>query len=346
MRKLVLLFLLILLLVQPVCAQELTPPEAPDSVQDLMPVQTETFGQGLWKIVKDAVRILEPELAKAGAICLSLMATVLLISLLHGSSEHITRILELGAALAIGALLLRSAGSMIRLGADTVTELTEYGKLLLPVMTAALAAQGGTTSSAALYGGTVVFNTVLTSAVSEILVPAVYIYLVLSIAVSAVGEDSLKKLGEFVKWLMTWFLKIILYTFSGYMSITGVISGTADSVAVKAAKMTISGMVPVVGGILSDASETVIVSAGVMKNAVGIYGLWAIAAIWISPFVQIGVQYLLLKATGALCAAFGVKRCSELIENFSSAMGLLLAMTGTVCFLILISTVCFMKGGS
>ena len=143
---------------------------------------------------------------------------------------------------------------------------------------------------------------------------------------------------------MTWFLKIILYIFTGYMGITGVVSGTVDAAAVKATKLTISGMVPVVGGILSDASEAVIVGAGVMKSAAGVYGLLAMIAIWISPFLQIGLQYLLLKATAAVCAAFGEKRVTELVQCFSSAMGLLLAMTAVVCVLLMISTVCFMKG--
>jgi stage III sporulation protein AE len=151
---------------------------------------------------------------------------------------------------------------------------------------------------------------------------------------------------DFVKWLMTWGLKVILYVFTGYMGITRVITGTADAAAIKAAKLTISGVVPVVGGILSDASEAVVLSAGVMKNAVGIYGLLAVIAIWITPFLQIGIQYLLLKATAALSETFGVKRCSDLIGRFAAAMGLLLAMTATVCFLLLISTICFMKGGS
>jgi hypothetical protein len=72
----------------------------------------------------------------------------------------------------------------------------------------------------------------------------------------------------------------------------------------------------------------------------------AVMAIWITPFLQIGIQYLLLKATAALSETFGVKRCSDLIGRFAVAMGLLLAMTATVCFLLLISTICFMKGGS
>ena len=55
------------------------------------------------------------------------------------------------------------------------------------------------------------------------------------------------------------------------------------------------------------------------------------------------LQYLMLKAVGALCAGFELKRSAGLIEDFAAAMGILLAMTGTVLVLLLVSTVCFMK---
>ena len=105
-----------------------------------------------------------------------------------------------------------------------------------------------------------------------------------------------------------------------------------------------SSVVPVVGGILSDASETILVSAATVKNAVGIYGLFAILAIWIGPFLRIGCHYLMLKGLGALCGIFSGKSTAGLIESFSVAMGHVLAMTGSVCLMLLVSTMCFMKG--
>ena len=85
-------------------------------------------------------------------------------------------------------------------------------------------------------------------------------------------------------------------------------------------------------------------SAGVVKNAAGIYGIFAVLALFAEPFLRIGVHYLILKFTAAICGIFGSKRITELIGDFTSVMGLLLAMTGTVCLLILISTVCFLRG--
>ena len=151
-------------------------------------------------------------------------------------------------------------------------------------------------------------------------------------------------LKNFAKWLITWILKIILYIFIAYIGITGVVSGTADASAVKFAKLTISGMVPVVGSIISDASETILVSAGVLKNTAGIYGILAIIAVFIGPLLKIGAQYLILKMTAYLCSVFSSKKESELLKDFSAGLGMIVAMAGTVCLLLLISVVCFMKG--
>ena len=346
MRRIILLIFIAFMVATPVSAMEFTPPEAPDGAQVYMPEDNQTFSEGLWYVIKTAISKLQPSLTEASGVCLSLIAVTILVSILQGLTESASAAIKLAQTLAISMLLILPTNSLIALGAETVRQLSEYGKLLLPVLTAALAAQGGTTSSAALYAGTATFDAVLSSIISYVITPLLYIYLCLCIAGSMVSQSMLKNLRDFAKWAMTWCLKTLLYVFTGYLSITKVISGTVDASAIKATKLAISGAVPVVGGLISDASETILVSAGLMKGAVGSYGLLAAISIWIGPFLQIGCQYLLLKMTAAVCGVIGSKENTALISDFSGAMGMLLAMTGTVCLLLLVSTVCFMKGVS
>ena len=213
-------------------------------------------------------------------------------------------------------------------------------------MTAALAAQGGVSTSSVLYLGTTAFISFLSMLVSRMMIPMVYLYLLFSVTHCALGEEFLKKLADTVKSTLIWLLKTLIVVFTTYMGITGVVSGTTDAAALKAAKITISSVVPVIGGILSDASESVLVSMGLVKNAAGVYGILAAAAVFLGPFLRLGVRYLLLKVTGALCSLFAEKQITMLVEQFAGAMGLLLAMVATGCIMVLISTVCFMKGMS
>ena len=81
-----------------------------------------------------------------------------------------------------------------------------------------------------------------------------------------------------------------------------------------------------------------------MKNTAGMYGIIAVLALFLEPFLRIGIHYLVLKMTNLICGIFADKRISALIGDYSCAMGMLLAVTGAMCLLLLISTVCFMKG--
>lgn len=344
MRKAILGLFLLSVLVMPVFSMDYTAPSAPQEVQDLVPYQPESFGEGLWKVIKGGIGLALPDLVKVASVCLSVIACFMLISVLKGFTGDGFPAPEWAVVILVTAILFTQTKSMIGAGIDAVQSMSEYGKLLLPVMTAALAAQGGVTASGGLYIGTAVFDTVLSGAVASFFTPLMYVFLALSFASAATGERILEKGKEFVGRAMAWSLRTALYVFTGYMTITGVVSGSADQTVVKATKLTISGMVPVVGGILSDASEAVVVGAGVMKNAAGVYGLLAIIAIWITPFCRIGMHYFILKVTASFCEGFGIKKASALVNDFSDLMGLLLAMTGTSCVFLLISVVCFMKG--
>ena len=326
-------------------AEGFTAPNVPESGKALMP-NASTLSEGLSMILQDVIPLIRPDLYEASKVCLAVIAAVMITSVIQSFSKSQKEVCDIAGTASIAATLLLSANSMIRLGSDTVVEMTEYGKLLIPVMTAALAAQGAIGTSAALYTATMGIISLIGTAMSKLLLPMIYLFLALATASGATGQDMLKQFRNMLKDGISWFLKTVLTIFTTYMGLTGIISGTTDNTAAKITKAAISSVVPVVGGILSDASESVLASASMTKNAVGLYGLFAILAVFLNPFIKIGCHYLLLKATGAVCAIFGSKTMTELIGDFSTAMGLLLGITGSVCLLLLISTICFIRGVS
>ena len=346
MKRIILIVLLLWVMTVRVSGLEFAAPEVPQAAAQYMPEDPQNLREGLLAVFRELLGQLRPDLRQAARVCVGTVAVVMVTSMLRTMPGKLDRTMDLGGTVAVAMLLLNASGALIPLGAETIQEISQYGKLLLPVLAAALAAQGGVTTSSALYAGTALFDSILSGLIGNVLMPMVYLFLALGIGNSALGEDSLKKLRDLVKSFMTWCLKTTLYVYTGFLSLTGVVSGPTDAMALKAAKLTISGMVPVVGGILSDASEAVLVSAGTVKNAVGLYGLFAILAMWLGPFAKIGAHYLMLKLTGTVCDTFGSKRLSGLIQDFATGMGMLLGMTGAVCLMLLISMICFMKGAT
>lgn len=328
----------------PADASEITAPEVPKSGYAYMPKNTNSFSDALLELIQNGIQRIHPELENALKITSELIFFGFLCSVLPILSEKMAAPVELAGTAGISIALLEHTNTMIGYAANTVRDICEYGKLLCPVLTTALAAQGGITSSAALFAGTTGFISLLSVLVSRCFVPIIYIFLTFSITNSAFCDHGLKKVSEAAKNILHWLLKTLLIVFTTYMSITGVVSGITDAAALKAAKLTMSTVVPVVGSILSDASESVLVSMGIIKNAAGIYGILATLAVFMGPFIKVGIQYLLLKISAWICSLFTSKNISGLIEDFSTAMGLLLAMVAVSCVMVFISTICFMKG--
>ncbi len=335
MRKILLILILAAFLAVPVSA-ELAAPEVPEAGSRLMPEETKDFGQALGGMLRDLLPVLAPHFYAALVASGSLAAVCLLVSLVPGEGGRTGNLVGVVAA---SALLLSSTGAMIRLGEQTVTDISEYQKLLLPAMTAALAAQGGATAAAALYAGSAAFNTLLSQWMVKLLIPVQYLFLAVSMAGNVLESDFLKSLKDTMKGMLLWCLKTLLSLFTAYLGITGVVAGSADAAAVKTAKAAFGTLVPVVGSVL-------LVGAGVLRGAMGIYGILAILAVFLEPFCQIGIQYLILKATAAFCGLFAPKAVTMVIGDFSEVMRMLLGMTGAICVLGLVSTVCFLKGVS
>lgn len=344
MKHAVRMLICILLLSFPVSAMEYTAPEIPHFAKENMPDNMDSFPNALVDMISRCISNLRPDLREMTRLCSSVISIVLAVSAFNTFDTQMKTAGLLAGTIGISSLLIQSTGAMIRLAETTVVQLRDYGNLLLPVMAGALAAQGSVTASTGLYFGTVVFDAVLGTLFSEVFVPSVYLYLAFAIAAAACSDNALSQMCSMIKGCISWCLKTILTVFTTYMSITGVVSGTTDAAALKATKFTISTMVPVVGGILSDASESVLIGAGIMKNTAGMYGIIAVLALFLEPFLRIGIHYLVLKMTNLICGIFADKRISALIGDYSCAMGMLLAVTGAMCLLLLISTVCFMKG--
>lgn len=321
-------------------AQELAAPAVPSDAAQWMPQEDSSFGAGLEAIAGKLLPEAVYQVQQAVKTGIGVFCCALLVSILNGASP----IAQIAGAVCITTLMLTNSQTMISLAAETVSSLSEYSKLFFPVMAAAASAQGSLTSSTALCIGTSAFSGFLSGILRRVLIPVVYLFLASAVGNCALGEAALKNIRDQLKKLFTWFLKTVLALFLTYMSVTGAVTGAADKTAVKTAKAAISAIVPVIGKNLADASEALLLSADLVKNSIGVYGIFAFAAIFLSPFLRIGAQYLVLKAAAALCGILDCKRLTGLIEDFSTAMGLLLGMIGSMCALSMIGAVCFMKG--
>ena len=152
-------------------------------------------------------------------------------------------------------------------------------------------------------------------------------------------QQSLQSIAKGIRKFIVWGLTILLSAFTAYLTLSSVISGTADAAALRVAKFAISGAVPVVGGILSNAASTILVGASILKNTIGIFGTLAVFALCITPFIQIGIQYLLYKAAAFFAEMIDQTGLARLMDEIGGAFGMILGMTGACALLLIISLI-------
>lgn len=272
-----------------------------------------------------------------------LLVIVLLCGLAEGMYGSVGKTgldtVAVAGALAVTAVAVADVSALIGLGRRVLSDMEGFSKVLLPTITAATAASGAPGGAVARQLATMLFSDVLLSLISRLLLPLVYAYVAACTAYAALGNEGLKRISSTLKWTVTLVLTSVLLLFVGYLTVSGVIAGTADAATIKAAKFTVSSVVPVVGGILSDAAETVLAGAGILRNAVGVFGMLAVLSMCLAPFLQLGVHYLTYKGAAALTATVSGGRVAGLIDNISGAFGLVLGMTGASALLLLISMV-------
>ena len=347
-RKILLfLGLACLLLTVPVLAAELPP-----DVQNALPREAGKLldGVGQWDAASltDGLRSIWVHLRKdAGGIlsrqtrgAASILLVVLLCSLVGGFQKNAgasPRFLTMAGTLAIAALTAGSLDSLMGSGAAAMEQMNTFSKALLPMLAAVSALSGGVAGATLRQIATVFFADLLLEVIHGLLMPMVYLYAGTLAAGGSLSDRRLLSVAEMIRSICVWLLTTALLLFTLYLTVSGIFAGTVDSARVRVAKTAISGVVPVVGGIIAEASETVLAGASVLKGTIGVFGLLGVLALCAYPFLQLGIQYLLYQLTRFLASVIGSPELCAVIKGLGGAFGLILGMVGSCALVLLIS---------
>ena len=312
-------------------------------LKDADPTKITDFSDQLFFVLRDCAGKIVEHVQDDLAFAVRLIVTVVLCCTVDSfAGRHGKNAVSYAGVLGVMVLCVKEFQAMIDLGKETIMRLYGFTTALNPVMAAASAASGASASAGVNYGLTVFFSNILLNLCVRIIVPGLYAYFALAFTDSVLREDRLKPLRGLVGWSVEWALKGVVYAFTGCLAITGVLGGAADAVKLKAAKTAISTMIPVVGGIISGAAETVLTGASVLKSTVGTFGFLAVLAIMLLPFLRLLVKWMLLKLVAVFGGVLGAS-VNGLLEAASKGTGYLLAMTGAGTVISLLSCCCYLK---
>jgi len=345
--------LLIVLMTVPVSAAEL-PEELlnalPDAAAELLEnvdyTGADPLGSGVTHVLErtgaQIKGLLRQRIKSVAAVLMTALLCGVVDGFRHGTgSVSGMDITLMAGALSVTLITIGSLDVLVDMGRRTIAEISTFSKVLLPTLAAVTAAAGAVGTATVHQVATAFFADILLQLIQELLMPMIYLYIGVMVAGTMLSDNRLHNIAAMLKKVVVWMLSTSLLLFTLYLSITKVISGTTDSAVLKVTKAAISGAVPVVGSILSDAAETVLAGAGMLKGTMGVFGMLAVLAICIHPFLQLGTQYLLYKLAAFLAAVAAPPALCKLIDGLGSVFGLVLGMTGACGLLLLVSLLSF-----
>lgn len=248
-------------------------------------------------------------------------------------------LIDMAASLGCAAVLLGDFAGVLALCRETLEQISLFSGILQPVLATVLAAGGSAATATVVQTASMLVSDLTIRLVSTLLVPAACAYLAISAVDAAMGNGMLHGAAEGVKSLTAGALKLILTLFTAYLAIAGGVSGSVDRMALKTAKFAVSGAVPVVGGVISDAAETVLSGASLLRGSVGVFGMLCVTAICLAPFLRAGASYLLYKAGSALLSPLCSGGLRALLESIGTGYGLLLGMLSACCMILYLELV-------
>lgn len=257
--------------------------------------------------------------------------------------KKIPEYINLAGICAVAAMFMGNLDGMVNETVDALTQINSYSKLALPAVFTAAAAGGAVVSASARYAAVSVGLEILMNTARTLIVPLIYGYLALALCKGLFDEPIVKSLQRFIKWLMSISMTVLTLVFGAYISITGAITGSADALAVKTARTVISNVLPVVGGMISDAASTVLTAANMIKTSAGAMSLVAVCALCAGPFIMLSVKMLLFKLAAAACDMVPGIRLSAFINDIGTALSFLLGLLGSTSIMLFISVMSVIK---
>jgi len=320
----------------------------PESARDIKLSADISFNQGIrvvWEKLSENVK----GIFSSGIRCVTTIVAISMLCNAVGAmsvpadGRSVQTTLSLVGALSVTAAASGRITSVIGMGKDLIFATDTFSKAFLPVAAAAEAASGLPGAAVAKASVAMLFSDVLITVINRFLVPLMYLNIFAATANAASPNESLRRICDLSVNTISIILKFALGAFVSYITVAGIVASGNDSLGVKTAQLA-AGTVPVVGSIISQAAETVVAGAVMMKNCIGIFGILSIISICAVPFATLSINYILFKIAAVCASPIIGGSISELTERLGKSFGLMLAMSASSVTVLFISIIAAMRG--
>ena len=292
-------------------------------------ITAESIFTMIWEIIRENA-------SKPLAMLVSVIAVVLLCSVtdsMHDGGSTLSATFGTVGVLACSGIICTSFAAVMESSKTAIEALSSFLAVYIPTFAGIMAASGQTATASAYNATITVASQLVSQLFSAFIFPLSSCMMGISIAGAVNPDLKINSIAEAAKKLVNWCMGLLMAVFAGLLSVQSFVAAAADSVSMRAIKFTISGAVPIVGGAVSDALQTVKGSMTLLKSTTGSFGIIASVAVILPVILSAALFRIALLISSAISDSFGTSRLTVLLKSGESVLAIVIAVM--VCFWLL-----------
>lgn len=280
------------------------------------------FKNSLWRMT----RIIAPALLAVAA------------ELVGGGRGSAAKAARYVGLLTVTGFLAADLREYVALCNGSVADMSSLMQAIFPMLTALLAAVGGTAGSVMYQPAVMAAAGSMTVLVSRVTMPVAVSVAMLTMVGGLSESLRVNKLCRLLRQVVEWTLGLGFTVFIGVMSVQGLSAAAVDGVSIRTAKYAMDNFIPIVGGMFADTVDTLVGCSLLIQNSLGALGLLLLLLKLLLPLLRTVAAMLLYRAAGALLQPMSDSPLCRAIGDYADVFTLLIIIQMSVGAMFILLT--------
>lgn len=273
-----------------------------------------------------------------------LLAAVILCAYVGGLKDSlgntgVNSVYQTVCALAVCTVATVPFLGCVRAVNDALSGVAVFMGSFAPVYVATLAAGGNVSAAFSYQTVLLTVSQLLGFLTGGVLLPLLSAALAMGMVTAVSDNGKIGKIGETLLKTVTWTLGTVSALFTSVLTVNGMLGAAGDGLGNRIARLSISSMVPVVGGALSEAFLTVKGCIGVVRTTVGAFGVFSALLLLLPTLVRCVCWQLCLWVCVTVADVFEVGGISGLLKTMQQVLKNMIALLAISGLFMMIATV-------
>lgn len=293
-----------------------------------------------WDSINEAMTGVFPRIVPIFSLVLLMAAAKIM---LPGSSLELSQNFLLIGRLVVAISLFKITFDILESAQIYLSNICKVMNLLTPVMQAVYLAEGSLTKLSVSTTAVMITVNAVAFVNTRVMAPCTTILLAISAVTRVCDDVKLVGLTSGMRKLIMRIWQIVTIMFSFMLGTQSVIASSADNLAAKTVKFAIGSFIPMAGGVMAEAYNTVKEGLSFVKTTAGIGGIIIILLLLLPGIIPLVIYKLSVVVLSSLAGMLKLDGIGELFDEVKGIVEIITAIVLYTSLMLIFAIILFTK---